>query len=430
MEPSRRDLSEEVDPEVKDPYEDGVPRRRLLKSSAVIGAVTTQLRSPGEESPTETPAQSSAGPPTVFVFNTGDKTVSVIDANADEVVATPYLGLTSSFPSNQYTPQFLTAKQRGSERRPRLLWLNVEGGIVGVNPKTLEEEVRIETGADANWVNLGPDGKRVVVSAREPAHKQIEIDADPESQTYGEVTGEIERPDAGPCDITFDPSGYAYVPDIFGNTLTVIRNDSFEILTQIQVDPVVDGVQNARPWMGTAAWDDTALVVENNEGEHGTESIWDITDPANPVEVTRLTADDDLGKMPLTNEIGPDSETAYVFTPGSKDVTVIDLETHEVAERIPVGGEAFVGTWGPKREKLYVPVQTADEVKVIDHESREITATIDVGSKPYGATAGNVRPAPDTSQQILSAFASVGIQVGSEETTTCLGNCHCGTPDH
>ena len=427
------------DPEVEDPFESGVPRRRLLKSSAAVGATTAELESPVPDRAVAPADGAGAGAPTVFVFNTGDGTVSVIDPEADEVVATPYAGLSSSFPSNQYTPRHLTEAQRGRDERPRLLWLNVEGGVVGLDPKTLEERARVDTGAEANWVNLGPDGERVVVSAREPAHRQLEIDADPASPTYGEVTGEIDRAGEtgegarggpGPCDVTFDPSGHAYVPDLFGNTLTVIDDEAFEILAQVEVEPVLDGVENARPWMATAAWDDETLVVENNEGERGTESIWDVSDPSNPVECTRLTAEDGLGATPLTSEIGPDSEIAYVFTPGTEDVTAIDLTAHEVIDRIDVGGEAFVGTWGPEREKLYVPVQTADEVTVIDHASREVVATLPVGSKPYGATAGRVRPAPSTSRRLLAAFAAVGLRFDRREATHCLGNCHCGNHDH
>jgi len=51
------------------------------------------------------------GSPTVFVFNTGDRTVSVIDAAADELVTTAYLGATSSFPSNQFVVDQMTTEE-------------------------------------------------------------------------------------------------------------------------------------------------------------------------------------------------------------------------------------------------------------------------------------------------------------------------------
>lgn len=88
------------------------------------------------------------------------------------------------------------------------------------------------------------------------------------------------------------------MPDIFGDTLTILRIDPFKIVTQIDVKPVGDGP--ACPWMATASPDGRTLLIEHNEGETGTEHIWEISDPANPTETTRLTAADRLGQRPLT----------------------------------------------------------------------------------------------------------------------------------
>jgi YVTN family beta-propeller protein len=226
--------------------------------------------------------------------------------------------------------------------------------------------------------------------------------------------------------VTIHPDGqYAYVPDIFGDSLTVIDIDAFDIVTQVAVDPVSDA-NSASPWMGTVAWDGDTLLVENNEGDNGTESIWDISDPTDPEEVTRLTADDGLGTRPLTSEIGPDSEIGYVVTPNSEDVTVIDLTEGEVIGTLDLGGSGFVGTWDPAREKLYVPVRSSDEVKVVDHATRSIVETISVGSEPYGATAGTVRPEGDTSSDLLATLATVGVEIPGGGTTYCIGECACG----
>ncbi|MFC7194584.1 YncE family protein [Halosimplex aquaticum] len=157
--------------------------------------------------------------------------------------------------------------------------------------------------------------------------------------------------------------------------------------------------------MGTVAPSGDRLLVEH---QTGTESVWDTSDPANPDLLAQLTPDDGLGEGALTSEIGPDSRVGYVFTPGTNDVSVVDIEHREVADRIDLGGAAFVGTWGPGHEKLYVPVQTNDEVAVLDHESREIVARIPVGSAPYGATAARVRPETDESASLLAAMAAVG----------------------
>jgi len=419
----------------------GVSRRRLLATGAAVGAVatagctgvgdgdegTTTDGDSNDDGTAGTDDGDPAGRATVFVFNTGDGTVSFVDPERDELLGTRAVGLSSSFPSNQYTPDL--ADDPGES-----LWLNVGRGVRGLSVGTLSETASIETGSGANWLERTPEGSHVVVSAREPAHRQFRIDADPASEAFGEVTAEIDRrPEGGrgdsdgpgPCDVTIHPAGeYAYVPDLFGDTLTVLAVDPFEIERQVEVAPVGDGP--ARPWMGTVSPDGERLLVEHSEGETGTESIWDLGDPANPTERARLTGADGLGRRPLTSEIGPDSETGYVFTPGSNDVTVVDLAAGSVTDRLDLGGSAFVGTWNPARTKLYVPVQTNDEVAVIDHERGEITGRIAVGPAPYGATSAGARPRSTPSSTLSVTMARVGTTAGTMETTYCIGNCACG----
>ena len=417
-------MSEDTDPvlypnAVETSDTDGLSRRRLLTSSAAAGAAATAGCVGGDG------ASQPAERATVFVFNTGDGTVSLLDPEDDEVVATRALDLSSSFPSNQYTPRIVDDPDES-------LWLNVGRGVRGLSVGSLSETASVETDSGANWLERTPDGDHVIVSAREPSHTQFRIDADPASETFGDVTGELDRTaeggrgdndGPGPCDVTVHPNGdYAYVPDLFGDTLTVLGVDPFEIVTQIDVEPVGDGP--ARPWMGTIAPDGETLLVEHNEGETGTESIWDVSDPTNPEELTRLTAADGLGTRPLTSEIGPDAAVGYVFTPGSDDVTLVDLDEGTITDRLELGGSAFVGTWDPGHTKLYVPVQTSDEVAVIDHERREIVERIEVGSRPYGATAARIRPGSDGSSPLSVAVAR--LNDGPTETTYCLGNCACG----
>lgn len=397
----------------------GPSRRRLVTGTAAIGAAAVAGCVGSDEA-----ATSDRG--TVFVFNTADGTVSIVDVATDEVVRTASIGVTSSFPSNQFSPRL-------TDRREQPLWLNVDRGVRALAVGSLSTIGRVDTGSGANWLERTPDGRHVIVSAREPVHRQFRVDSVPSSGSFGEVTGEIDRSTEdgygsndgpGPCDVTIHPDGrYAYVPDLFGNTLTVLDIASFEVVEQVSVPPVGEGP--ARPWMATVAWDGQSLLVEHDEGQTGTESVWDVSDPATPREVTRVTAEAGLGKRPLTSEIGPNSETGYVFTPGSEDVTVIDLAAGAVSHRISLGGAAFVGTWDPAHEKLYVPVQTNNEVVVIDHATGEIATRISVGSAPYGATAATVRPAENAGDALIQRLDSVS-PPGGAGTTYCIGNCACG----
>ncbi|PCR92633.1 hypothetical protein CP557_06450 [Natrinema ejinorense] len=375
----------------------------------------------------------------MYVFNNGDRTVTVIDAEADERLESPFIDTTASFPANQYGTSADSAYD--------VCWLNVSGGVRAFDQHTLEEVGHVETGYEPNYPNLTPDEQHLLVTSGgtttlEPApdepetHTIVRIDADRESDGFGTVTGEIETEYTGPCDVSLEPSGeYAFVPEIANETLAVVSVEPFEIVTRVDVgEPAGDG--KVLPFMATAAFGGDLLLVENGEGElgsdpavprEGSEGVWDISDPEAPVERERITRDDGLPSAPITSEVGPDGEVAYLFTPGAAVVTVVDLESATVAGELDVGGRSISGAWGPSREKLYVPVQTANHVAVIDHAQREVLTTIDAGESPTGAVAGTVRPDTDASQRLLGSLSTLGVDVGDQELSFCPdGNCYCG----
>lgn len=414
-----------------DPFAGGVDRRRFLESSATVGAtvsVSGCLSGGGSDRA-----------PTVYVFNNGDRTVTVIDAEADESLESPFIGTTASFPANQYGTS--------ADSEHDVCWLNVSGGVRAFDQHSLEELSSVETGHGPNYPNVTPDAQHVVVAAGgtttlEPdpddpeTHAIVRIDADQASDEFGETTGTIETGYTGPCDVTLEPSGeYAFVPEIANETLAVVSVEPFEVVTRVDVgDPAGEG--KVLPFMGTASFDGERLLVENGEGtlgaepdvpRKGSESIWDVSDPTAPVERDRITRDDGLPAAPITSEIGPDGSIGYLFTPDAESVTVIDLESGTVEGELDVGGRSIAGAWGPYREKLYVPVQTANHVAVVDHAEREIRTTIDAGESPTGAVAGMVRPESDAGKRLLGSLSTLGVDVGEQEMAHCpAGNCYCG----
>lgn len=422
-----------ANPNRKNPFEGGIDRRRLLRSSAAVGAVTAIGGCLGDDD------VGVDRTPTVYAFNTGDRTVTVIDVEEDEALETVHIDTTASFPANQYGT--------GADSTYDVLWLNVSGGVTALDAHSLEEVASVETGFGPNYPNLSPDEDHLIVAAGgtttldpdpdDPGdHVIIRIDADPESDGFGEVTGEISTGYTGPCDATLGPNGeYALVPEIADETLRVVSVDPFETAAEIDVgEPVGEG--DVLPFMATASFDGEFLLVENGEGDlgsdpdvprEGSESIWDISAPEEPEELERITRDDGLPAAPITSEVSPDSKAAYLFTPGDDSVTVIDLEERTVDRVLDVGGSALSGTWGPNREKLYVPVQTANHVAVIEHALREVVTTIDVGESPTGAVAGMVRPETSTAQRIRGSIAALGVEFGDREMTYCPeDNCYCG----
>jgi len=88
----------------------GPSRRALLAGAAGVGVAAAAGC---------TGSDGGASQPTVLVFNTGDGTVTVVDAAAREVVGTADIGATSSFPSNQYAPRLADGPDQP-------LWINVD----------------------------------------------------------------------------------------------------------------------------------------------------------------------------------------------------------------------------------------------------------------------------------------------------------------
>lgn len=415
----------------RNPFAAGIDRRRLLRTSGVVGATAALAGCSGGGD-----GGSGDPRPTMFVFNNGDRTVSVIDTESDELLTSAFLGTTASFPANQYTT--------GVDADHDVLWLNVSGGVRGVDQRTLEEVASLETGYGPNYPNLTPDGDHLLVASGgttgmapegDANHAIFRVDADRESDTFGEVTAEIETGYVGPCDMTLGPDGdYAFVVDVADEAVRVLSVDPFETVARVGAgEPVTEG--NVLPFMCTASFDGEYLLVENGEGtlggdpevpREGSESLWDISDPENPEEVGKITRDDGLPGAPITSEVSPDNEAAYLLIPG-EGVGVIDLERFEYETTLDVGGSSISASWGPNREKLYVPVQDANQVAVIDHASREVVETIGVGEAPTGAAAGTVRPEGDAVAQVQASLASLGITFGEMEASWCMDDhCYCG----
>ncbi|EMA69101.1 hypothetical protein C461_05702 [Halorubrum aidingense JCM 13560] len=416
------------------PFAAGVDRRRLLQASGAVGAATA-LAGCSDDGGSGGDGDAA---PTMFVFNNGDRTVSVLDAEADELITSVYLDTTASFPANQYTT--------GIDDEYDVLWLNVSGGVRAFDQRTLDELAFVETGYGPNYPNATPDGDHLLIASGgttgmapegDEAHAIFRVDADRDSDAFGEVTGEIETGYVGPCDMTLGPDGdYAFVVDVADESIRVLSVDPFETVARVDAgEPANEEGGNVLPFMCTASFDGQYLLVENGEGtlgsdpevpRVGSESVWDISDPENPEEVAKITRDDGLPGAPITSEVAPDNAAAYLLIPGA-GVGVIDLESFEYETTLDVGGNAISAAWGPNREKLYVPVQDANEVAVIDHERREVVATVDAGAGPTGAVAGTVRPEGDAVAQIRASLASLGLAVGDMEATYCMdGHCYCG----
>lgn len=322
----------------------------------------------------------------IVVANAGDAqtgtapSLSLIDPATYEVlgefpVAQPY-----SFPATRW------------DFRRDLLWgWGGADNLVAVRLSSGERVVDLPTGSSQNYTELTPDGRFVVVTARF-ADRYLKVGADPEADDFGRVVAELPTyKGASPCDMTMTPDGrYAYAPDRGGDTLTTLRLDTFERASQIRVESRSGAP--LEPYMATASPTGNVLLVENavvrGGSKTGSESVFDLSDPARPVEVARLGAGEGLGAGPITSGISLDGRYGLVICRDASAVSVIDLERLSVVETVafPAGSNPLTGTFtfDGRGETFFVPLPGRDAVAAIKVPSFELEL-IPVGARPMNA---------------------------------------------
>jgi DNA-binding beta-propeller fold protein YncE len=317
------------------------------------------------------------------------------------------VGFATSWPANQY------------DGNKHWWWTGLGGEVVGLKARRSVAPLRgpknvvtVETynlpGAPAgrnlngsNFIGVTPDGKAAWNSAREIDEIQ-EIDTDPKSPTFGTILTRIDVPisaDAGPagqrngrmrpCDMSITPDGnYLWEPDLGGETITGVDIQARSVVAQLTLLPL-DPTERVRPFMLTTNGE--VALVENFEAPFGTYSVIDVSDPANPVEIKRITQVDGLGVSPQTSEFTPDGQFAYLITNGSPSVPgtvdVLDLDTLEIVNKIalPDGCRPHTGDFSNDGQFFFLNCSGSNEVAVISNALQEVVQQVALsGDTPRG----------------------------------------------
>jgi YVTN family beta-propeller protein len=332
----------------------------------------------------------------VLVSNAKDKTLSYIDPSTDSVVATVAVGTKGSWPSNQ--------------RNGKYIAFNTKKGvdIVSVTGNVVSS---LDLKSKKNWQDFTPNGKLLVTSSRDVDISYF-IDMNEKSENFGKVIGQVQWPEKfGICDMTISSDGkYAYIPGIFSDKFGVLDIENQKILATIDI-PRIDAETAVKPFMTTVTWDDKYVFMENSEGKgKGTESVIDVSDPANPKEIVRFVPEESfdaakaalepkgitvkkmMGLEPQSDEISLDNKYAFVINRASKSVGVIDIATLEYVAEIPLtaDGKPRTGDLSPDGSKLYVSVPEKNVIDVIDVATLTKVKSISGLSKPQGVIGAQV----------------------------------------
>lgn len=391
-----------------------VTRRHFIKSAVLGGAGIGALGLVGACGTRGGLQGGSTTPPEtrnlVYSFNNSGGTVSVVDTTNDTVIRNVETAARAKFPSNQYGPQngIVLAESPAGAFPPETGGVLGRNGVVSLFDLWEEQEVGNISMPHATdiWTEVTPDGKIGVIVKR-PPDVVIFVNTDRESDEFGQIIAEVPVPNSpGLCDMTISPDGrYAYVPDIHANQVRTI-----DIQNQETVSLVPDPVEEYPTFMATVSWDGRWLFIENS-GDPGAETIYDLSDPANPRHVMTLSDEQGgLGRGPYTSEFTPDNGTAFVVCRKSSDVSVVDIENDfEVVKNINFGEDdeagLVTGAFNADGSKFYQNMKEKDALAVIDVESLEVIGEIPVGKGPEGVVGGGY----DWVQTAQAGFSFKGI---------------------
>lgn len=311
--------------------------------------------------------------------------------------------ISAQWPANQYVGSThwwwvgqTNGTVRGMEyRREDALQAMVDNSDRNVTVDTYITPGRPDVGA--NFAGVTPNAKTVWNAAREVDEIQ-EIDADPNSPTFGQILTRINVPPsimAGnptaaigamrPCDMSISPNGqFLFEPDLGGETVTAVDIRTKRVAHQLLLKPVVPGTRVA-PFMLTT--NGKIALVENNEGTY---AVIDVSNPYNMIELKRLKRADGVGVSPQTSEFTPDGKYAFLIANGSGTVpgvvSVLDLATLTINKQIqmPTGCRPHAGDFSRDGRHFFVNCSSSQSLAVIDTRSQELVQNVQF--------AGNLTP--------------------------------------
>jgi len=302
----------------------------------------------------------------------------------------------AAWPANQYigsTHWWWTGQSNGSVegfefRREDPLQAMVESDR-RINVDTYITPGRPDNGA--NFAGVTPNGKTLWNAAREVDEIQ-EIDADPNSPSFGQILTRIDVPISleainpnpnpaqgvmRPCDMSITPDGkFLFEPDLGGETVTAVDIRSRQVVDQLVLAPLQSGTRT-RPFMLTT--NGKIALVENLEGTY---AVLDVSDPYNMLEIKRLTQADGVGVSPQTSEFTPDGKYAYLIANGSPSVpgviSVLDLKTLTIPKQItlPEGCRPHAGDFSRDGRHFFVNCSGSSSVAVIDTKTQELVQNV------------------------------------------------------
>lgn len=343
----------------------------------------------------------------VYVPNSGEGTVSVIDTGANNVVATISVGA---------SPGSVAVSPAGQ----RVYVGNYGDGTVSVIDAYSNQVVATVPGlASPVDLRVTPDGTRLFILDGTFGAGALAVVETATLHNLGSVTIEDS-----PAHLAISPSGArVYVTnayDLRERRPCLINPTAFCDLTLF----IADAGEN-RLLGQVVLGDDLGAVAVSPDGRRAyvTNKVVDRGNLVGVISVLDTESNsviDHISEPAFNLAITPDGQTLYVLTTevAGKQVAVVDLSSKEVAARIAVGQAPMsIAVNGPGT-RVYTVNTNDNSVSVIDTATRSVIATIPVGLVPIASgafvgpdiTAVTASPSPPSSP--TPTVTEVGQQPG------------------
>ncbi|RKI52474.1 hypothetical protein D7X55_32345 [Corallococcus sp. AB049A] len=310
--------------------------------------------------------------PLVYVSNEGSDDLSVIDAEANRVIATIPVGKRPRGLRLSADGQRLYVAVSGSMRAPPGTDEDTlpppdrtADGIALVDTKTHQVLRVLESGDDPESFDVSPDGQRLYVS-NEDAAKASVVDVATGKVTHavpvgGEPEGVTLRPDGRFAWVTSEEDHHVYVIDT-GTQAVVARIPA-------------GGRPRAVAFTPDGAW----AFVTAEQGRTVTRV------DAKTHQAKGTLSFPEAGAKPMGAVVSPDGRTLYVTTGRGKAVAIIDVAAWKLLRTVEDVGER---PWGvgitPDGQRLFTANGPSNDVSVIDPATGQVLKRIPVGTLPWG----------------------------------------------
>jgi gliding motility-associated-like protein len=287
-------------------------------------------------------------PPSAYVANVGDNTVSVINTATQKVTATIQVG---------NSPIGVSVSPDGSRVYVAVVGATA-GGVAVINTATNTVITTVPITYYPNNVLVSPDGTKVYVTN---GHNLLNVI----STATNTITGSVVL--NSPFPIAISPDGTKlYAGSESGNIIYVINAANNQIIATIPV--------GSEPNAAAVTPDGTKLYVSNYSS--GNVSV--INTATNKVIATVP-----LGSFAVDMAMSPDGSVVYVGGAANENgVSVISTTSNTVIYTIGLNQEPYGICTTPDGTQLYVANANNNTVSIIDTKTYATLANIAVGEGP------------------------------------------------